>query len=172
MSFYITDEYQQSCPLTPEELEEIIKDITDEAAAYVDCPYEFQVEVTFVSDDAIRDMNRENRDIDKATDVLSFPMLEYENAGDFAFLEDEDIGCFDPDSGELLLGDIVISLDRAMAQAEEYGHSLRREIAFLTAHSMLHLFGYDHMEDAERIEMERMQVEILQRKGYYRDEKA
>ena len=172
MSCFITDEYGKSCPLSIDEMEKIVRDVVDEAVSYMDCPYECQVEVTFVTDDEIRVLNREQRDIDRVTDVLSFPMLEYVTAGDFAFLENEDIGCFEPDSGELLLGDIVISLDRAMAQAEEYGHSLKREIAFLTAHSMLHLFGYDHMEDAERLEMERMQEEILLKKGYVRDENA
>ena len=67
------------------------------------------------------------------------------------------------------MGDIVISVERAREQAEEYGHSLKREIAFLVAHSMLHLFGYDHMDDEERRVMEEMQEEILKRKGYTRD---
>ena len=170
MTCYITNEYENTFPLSQEELEKIIRDVVEEAVDYVDCPYECSVEVTFVTDDAIREMNRENRNIDRATDVLSFPMLEYETPGDFTFLEDEQAGFFDPDSGELLLGDIVISLDRAQAQAEEYGHGIAREVAFLTAHSMLHLFGFDHEEEAEREEMEEKQEEILRRKGYTRDE--
>jgi len=101
--------------------------------------------------------------------VLSFPLLEYPAPADFSFLEDAGVDAFEPDSGELLLGDIVISLDRAMEQAGEYGHSLKREVAFLTAHSMLHLFGYDHVEDEERSVMEKMQEEILEQKGYTRD---
>ena len=72
-------------------------------------------------------------------------------------------------SGELLLGDIVISVERAKEQAKEYGHSLKREMAFLTAHSMLHLMGYDHMEEDERIVMEKKQEEILQNLGITRD---
>ena len=78
--------------------------------------------------------------IDRPTDVLSFPMVEYEEAGQFDFLEDQ-YDCFHPETGELLLGDIVISKDRVIAQAEEYGHEIKREYAFLIAHSMLHLFG-------------------------------
>ena len=86
-------------------------------------------------------------------------------------LEDEDNAAeyFHPETGELILGDIVISVERAKMQAEEYGHSLKREICFLTAHSMLHLFGYDHMEDEERIEMERRQEQILQDLGIIRE---
>ena len=75
---------------------------------------------------------------------------------------------FDPDTGELLMGDIVISVDKVKEQAEKYGHSQTRELAFLVAHSMLHLSGYDHMEDEERIQMEDMQREILERRGYRR----
>ena len=107
-------------------------------------------------------MNREFRNIDRATDVLSFPMLEYEKPGDFSFLEEAENDCFNPDTGELLLGDIVISKDKVLEQAEAYGHSPRRELAFLTAHSMLHLMGYDHMEPEEAAEMERRQAEILE----------
>ena len=79
-----------------------------------------------------------------------------------------DITYFDPDTGELLMGDIVISVDKVKEQAEKYGHSQTRELAFLVAHSMLHLSGYDHMEDDERIQMEDMQREILERRGYRR----
>ena len=76
---------------------------------------------------------------------------------------------FNPETGELLLGDIVISIERAKEQAEEYGHSLKREICFLTAHSMLHLMGYDHMEDEERVIMEQKQEQILNALGITRD---
>ena len=106
-------------------------------------------------------MNRIHRQIDRATDVLSFPMLEYDRPGDFPGLEEAGEDLFDPDSGELVLGDIVISKDRVLAQAEEYGHSVLREYTFLIAHSMLHLFGYDHMEEEERLLMEERQREIM-----------
>ena len=110
--------------------------------------------------DEIQEMNRNFRSIDRSTDVLSFPMIDYEEAGNFDFLEDV-MDAFHPDSGELMLGDIVISKEKVIAQAEEYGHSIEREYAFLIAHSMLHLFGYDHMEEDERIIMEQKQKEIL-----------
>ncbi|WP_337411940.1 rRNA maturation RNase YbeY, partial [[Ruminococcus] torques] len=107
------------------------------------------------------EINRMQRQIDRATDVLSFPMADYETPGDFSHL-DEDAGLFHPDTGELMLGDIVISVDKVFEQAEEYGHSLLREYAFLIAHSMLHLFGYDHMEEVERKELEMHQKKIME----------
>lgn len=153
----------------PSELNEIIENVINEALDYLDCPYECEVDVTIVNNDEIQVLNREQRGIDRPTDVLSFPMVDFEVPGDLSLAEDNPEMYFNPDSGELLLGDIIISMERAEKQAEEYGHSVKREIAFLTAHSMLHLFGYDHMTDDERIEMERMQEEILERKGYTRD---
>ena len=170
MSVFITDEYEKDFPEEQREvLSSIIRDVIDGAISFVDCPYACNVEVTLTDDETIHQINREQREIDAPTDVLSFPLLEYPAPADFSFLEDAGVDAFEPDSGELLLGDIVISLDRAMEQAGEYGHSLKREVAFLTAHSMLHLFGYDHVEDEERSVMEKMQEEILEQKGYTRD---
>ena len=135
---------------------------------YLDCPYEAQVSLLITDNDRIRKINSDNRDIDSATDVLSFPMTQYSTPGDFSFLEEEGIDCFEPDSGELMLGDIVISVEKVKEQAEKFGHSETRELAFLVAHSMLHLSGYDHMEDEERLDMEEKQREILERRGYRR----
>ena len=132
----------------------------------VDTPCEINVLVT--DDASIRAINKAYRNIDKATDVLSFPMCDFETPGDFSHLEETPEEYFDPDTGELLMGDIVISVDKVKEQAEKYGHSQTRELAFLVAHSMLHLSGYDHMEDDERIQMEDMQREILERRGYRR----
>ncbi|MCR4840302.1 MAG: rRNA maturation RNase YbeY [Lachnospiraceae bacterium] len=139
-------------------------------ADYVNVPYEITVSVLLTDDAGIHEINLSERGIDRPTDVLSFPALDYETPGDFSFLEDEASYYFDPDSGELIFGDIVISLDTAGKQAEEYGHSFKREVAFLLTHSMLHLSGYDHMEDEERMEMERMQREILEGLNITRDE--
>ena len=80
-------------------------------------------------------------------------MVEYDIPGDFSCVDEETGDMFNPENGELMLGDIVISKERVIAQAEEYGHSVKREYAFLIAHSMLHLFGYDHMEEGERAVM-------------------
>ena len=128
---------------------------------YIECPYEAEVSLLLTMNDEIQEMNQNFRGIDRATDVLSFPMIDYEEAGNFDFLEEVD-EAFHPDSGELLLGDIVISKEKVISQAEEYGHSIEREYAFLIAHSMLHLFGFDHMEEEERIVMEAKQKEILE----------
>ena len=132
----------------------------------VDTPCEINVLVT--DDASIRAINKAYRNIDKATDVLSFPMCDFETPGDFSHHEETPEEYFDPDTGELLMGYIVISVDKVKEQAEKYGHSQTRELAFLVAHSMLHLSGYDHMEDDERIQMEDMQREILERRGYRR----
>ena len=134
--------------------------VAEASLAYIGCPYETELNMLLTEDEEIRKMNREFRDIDRATDVLSFPAAEFPRPGDFAGAG-EQAGSFDPDTGEFLLGDIVISKERVRAQAEEYGHSVRREFAFLVAHSVLHLCGHDHMEEEERLQMERLQEEIL-----------
>ena len=134
------------------------------------CPYEAEVELILTDGENIRRMNREFRGIDRETDVLSFPMTGFPEPASFDFLETEaGDDCFHPDSGELLLGDIVISVPRAKAQAVEYGHSLKREYAFLIAHSMLHLLGYDHMSPEEAEVMERKQEAALQALGITRE---
>lgn len=165
MNICIEKEYQAAIDI---DYQTIITSVICEAVDYVNCPFECEVNVTITGDEEIRQMNREHRDIDKPTDVLSFPMIEYQNPGDFLGL-DTQWSNFNPDTGELMLGDIVISYDKVLSQSREYQHSVIREIAFLTAHSMLHLFGYDHILDEERMLMEEMQHEILQNLGITRE---
>lgn len=141
--------------------EELATKVIEAALDYEGCPYEIEVNLLLTMNAEIQEMNQNFRQIDRPTDVLSFPMIEYEKAGDFDFLENA-VDAFHPESGELMLGDIVISKEKVISQAEEYGHSVEREYAFLIAHSMLHLFGYDHMEEEERIVMEAKQTEILE----------
>lgn len=145
-------------------LEQIAGEVIIAALDYMKCPYEAEVNLLITDNGPIREMNRNFRNIDRATDVLSFPMIEYEQAGVFDFLEEDERAedCFHPESGELLLGDIVISAEKVLEQAREYGHSVKREYAFLIAHSMLHLMGFDHMEPREAEEMQRRQREILE----------
>lgn len=151
--------------------ESVVEDVVRQSIEMEHCPFECEVNVTFTDNEGIRNMNREFRGLDVPTDVLSFPMVEYHVPADFSALDQETdtAGNFNPETGELLLGDIVISLERAREQAEEYGHSLKREISFLIAHSMLHLFGYDHMEDEERLVMEDKQEAVLQSLGITRE---
>lgn len=148
--------------------EEIIREIVLEALEYEKCPYEAEVNVLLTDNEEIRQMNLEYRGIDSATDVLSFPMVDFEIPASFDHVEEQAEDYFNPETGELLLGDIVISVNKVQEQAETYGHSMERELAFLIAHSMLHLSGYDHMEETERLVMEQKQKEILEKKGYMR----
>ncbi len=157
MTLYYEEEGNVNLPLDSKDLAE---KVIHAALDYAKCPYEAEVNLLLTQNEMIQEMNREFRKIDRPTDVLSFPMAEYKSPGDFASLEDQQ-DCFDPESGELLLGDIVISKDKVLEQAEEFGHSVKREYAFLIAHSMLHLFGYDHIDDDERAVMEEKQREIL-----------
>ncbi len=150
----------------------IINDVVEEAADYEKCPYEIEVNVVLTDNAAIHEVNKEYRQVDSPTDVLSFPMIEYAAPADFESLEEdmeeypEDY--FNPDTGELILGDIMISVEKVMEQADKYGHSEERELAFLTAHSMMHLFGYDHMEEEETKIMEAKQSEVLELLGITR----
>lgn len=150
-------------------VDEVVKAVVDEVLDTEQCPYESQVNVLLTDNEGIRQFNKEYRDIDKETDVLSFPNLDFEVPGDFDIDEDAEADYFDPESGELILGDIIISVDKVKEQAESYGHSRKREFAFLVAHSMLHLSGYDHMEPEEALVMEKKQEAVLQKLGITRD---
>ena len=133
------------------------------------CPWDAQVNLVLTDNEEIKRVNTEFRGIERATDVLSFPMADYPVPGDFSDIEERDPDAFHPETGELMLGDIIISMDRVYEQAESYNHSNTRELAFLVAHSMLHLFGYDHIDEEERKQMEDLQEQILNEKGYTRD---
>lgn len=151
------------------DFKKIIEDVVNAALDFEDCPYEVELNVILTSNDEIALINRDYRDIFRPTDVLSFPMVDYVAPGDFTQLdtyEEEDY--FNPESGELMLGDIIISMDKVVEQAEKYNHSRERELGFLVAHSMLHLFGYDHMEPEETEVMEVKQSNILKLIGLTR----
>lgn len=168
MTINIENEYGKEFDFDTDKL---IESVILKALDYAGCPYEACVNVLITDDDSIHEINREYRQIDRPTDVLSFPMAEYEVAGNFDFLEGDDaFDCFDPESGEFILGDIILSGDRIISQAEEYGHSIKREMSFLVAHSMFHLFGYDHMTEEEAADMERMQESVLKELGITRKE--
>lgn len=165
MTINVEYEAEKRLPLP---CEEIIERVVLAALDYEKCPYEAEVNVLLTDNPEIQRINREFRGIDRETDVLSFPMGDFETPSDFERLEEQSEDYFNPETGELLLGDIVISVDKVEEQAEKYGHSTERELAFLVAHSMLHLCGYDHMEEEERLVMERKQEEILAGEGFTR----
>ena len=145
------------------EMRDLVRSAAGAALEYMDFPKNVEISVMFTDNENIRELNNMHRGIDRATDVLSFPLFEYDENGDIT----EDDLDFNP-NGEMLLGDIVISLETASRQAQEYGHSFEREIGFLTVHSMLHLFGYDHMTPEDEEEMFGYQREILDRMGLKR----
>lgn len=139
--------------------------------------HDVEVSITFADEDSIREINKEFRDIVKSTDVLSFPMIEYDP--DYSRISDrkeemydfvnDNIDIINPDSDEIILGDIVLCIPILLNQAKEYNHSILREYAFLIVHSMLHLLGFDHIEEDERIIMENKQKEILESLNITRD---
>lgn len=159
----ISIENEQDKQEISDDTENTIRRVILKTLEFEECDFDAEVSVTIVDNEAIREINREQRDIDSATDVLSFPMLYFDDNGDIIDSE------YDTDGDFLMLGDIVISAERAMEQAVEYGHGFKREIAFLTVHSMLHLLGYDHVDDpeGERIMFEK-QEKILELLGITR----
>lgn len=158
MTFYVENETGVEFSF---EIEALLEQLMNEVLDREGCPYEAQVNLFLTDNEGIRQYNREYRQIDNATDVLSFPMLEFEQEGDFSAAEENGADCFEPESGELMLGDIVISVEKIKEQAKEFGHSEKREMAFLITHSLLHLCGYDHMKPEEAAVMERKQEEVL-----------
>ena len=149
------------------EYEELAKKVVQKVLDMEGCPYDAQVNLVLTDNEEIQRVNTEFREIAAPTDVMSFPMIPFEKPADYAIVE-EDQSYFDLDTDELLLGDIMISVDKVFAQAEEYGHSVTREFCFLVAHSMLHLLGYDHMTPEEAVVMENKQRTALDELGITR----
>ncbi|WP_294133672.1 rRNA maturation RNase YbeY [uncultured Clostridium sp.] len=145
-----------------DELINIINEVCEQSLKAEEMNVPYQISLLFVDNEEIREINRETRGIDKATDVLSFPMLEYPK--DKVFKEvykDTKFNEIYLDGDELVLGDMVLSLERAKEQSIEYNHSFNREVCYLVVHSILHLLGYDHMEDEEKKRMRKREEEIL-----------
>ena len=152
------------------DIEELASSVAKAVLESEGCPFEVQAGLIITDDEGIRTMNRDFREIDSPTDVLSFPNISYDEPGDFSVCDSEQrIDIEDPDTGLIAFGDIVINADRVRKQALEYGHSDKREFAFLVAHSMLHLCGYDHMEEEEARIMEEKQEAVLSGLGITRD---
>lgn len=162
MTVFFEDEANISFDFDPlRQLEKVISFVKE----HVGCPYDVEVSVTLVDKPSIWEINAQHRGMDRPTDVLSFPMMEYDEPADFegpAFCSTVAIS---PDTDELVLGDIVLCSQIVKEQAEEYGHSEMREFTFLSVHSMLHLFGYDHISENDRMVMEGKQREIMEGLG-------
>lgn len=153
---FLSNEQEKMAP--PEDIEHLIEICTAAALEEEGIDDTAEVSVTLVDNEGIRELNKEHRDIDRETDVLSFP------------LGDDDGYEVDPDNDAIMLGDIVISLEKAAQQAQEYGHSYRREVAFLITHSLFHLLGYDHVNsEEEEKEMFGKQDKVLDKLGITRD---
>ena len=166
MTSYVENETEMTFPF---DCREILESVMEEVLTSENCPYEAQVNLLITDNDGIQEYNRQFRDKDRPTDVLSFPMIPFRTEADFSVAEEAEADYFDPDSGELILGDIIISAERVFQQAESFGHSPKREFAFLTAHSLLHLCGYDHMVPEEAAVMEKKQEAVLEKLGITRD---
>jgi probable rRNA maturation factor len=139
-------------------LEGVIKFALKEEEVAIEC----EVSLVFVDNDEIKEINNDTRKINKETDVLSFPMLEYENKKVFKEVyKNHKFSPSDFDGDELVLGDIVLSLEKALEQSVEFNHSYEREASYLVVHSVLHLLGYDHMTDEEKQIMRKREEEIL-----------
>ena len=164
MTELLIENEQDKIALTDELIHQI-KRVCDRVLESEECNFDAQISITFADNAAIRRINREQRGIDRPTDVLSFPMLEFDEEGN-AQGDYE----YDYDTGLVILGDIVISMEKAAEQAENFGHSFLREVCFLTVHSMLHLLGYDHVDDPRgEAVMNEKQEKILQELGITRD---
>ncbi len=131
--------------------EEIVLKVAEETFKVHNIKKDAEISVVFTDDEEIKEINNNFRNIDSSTDVLSFPQYEFDEEGDVSHITD----------GVLILGDVIISLERAKAQSLEFNHSLNREVGYLTAHSMLHLLGYDHMEDDEKARMRQKEEQIM-----------
>ena len=156
-----TDNRQEKIEVT-EELVKELEHTIEFALKEEEVNIPFEISLLFVDNDEIREIKNETRNIDKETDVLSFPMLDYPK--DKAFKDVYKNYEFDEtymDGEELVLGDIVLSLEKALEQSKEYNHSFKREASYLVVHSVLHLLGYDHMEEDEKKVMRKREEEIL-----------
>lgn len=164
---YIDDRQEKIKPT--EELIDKIKATIDFALKEEGVKVPYQISLLFVDNEEIRTINKENRNIDRETDVLSFPMLDYEKDKvykDMYLYYDFDETFMDGD--ELVLGDIVLSLEKALEQSKEYNHSFEREASYLVVHSVLHLLGYDHMEEEEKKIMRNEEEKILSKMNIVR----
>lgn len=166
MQLYLENESEISFDFNTED---IAQKVINKVLEIEKCPFDTEVNLLITDNEGIREYNASMRDIDKPTDVLSFPGLFFEEPSAFTIPKEEEADYTNPENGLIILGDIIISADKVLSQAQEYGHSPKREFAFLVAHSMYHLCGYDHMTPEEAGVMEKKQEEILRMLQITRD---
>lgn len=153
---------RQELIVVDDKLSETIDSIIDYALKEEQVLVPYEVSVIYVDNETIREINEDTRGIDKATDVLSFPILDYRDKMVFKnCYQGYEFSQIDLNEGNLVLGDIVLSLERAKEQSEDFGHSFQREVCYLIIHSILHLLGYDHMVDEDKNIMRAREEEIL-----------
>ena len=153
-----------------EKLVDLLKNVIEFALKEEEVDVECEVSLLFVDNDEMREINNETRGIDRATDVLSFPMLDYENKKVFKEMyKNYEFSQSDCDGEELVLGDVVLSLEKALEQSKEFNHSFEREASYLVVHSILHLLGYDHMEEDDKVIMRKREEEILNKLNITRE---
>lgn len=151
------------------DLKEVAQKVCEQVLKQENCPFDAEVSLVVTDAEEVHRLNREFRGIDRTTDVLSFPAVDFEAPADFSLALEDESSYVDPETGRLMLGDIVINAEKVREQAAEYGHSELREFAFLTAHSMLHLCGYDHIDPEDAALMEPRQDLAMQELGIGRE---
>lgn len=151
-----------------DELTDLLRNSAENALKELCFNYDFEVNIYFTSNNELRDINREQRGIDKETDVLSFPMLEFNGVpyDSKTFIPQEED--YNPESRRIMLGDMIISLEKVKSQSIEYGHSFEREAVYLLVHSLLHLLGYDHIDEEDKAVMRKKEEEIMNILKIYR----
>lgn len=165
MTFYVDNEIAAEYPF---DIEKTVESAVIAALKHEQCKYDAEINVLITDAEKMREYNLCHREIDAATDVLSFPAVDYIHPADFTIAEENRNSYFNPETNELILGDIILCHDRILSQANDYGHSILREFTFLIVHSMLHLLGYDHMNEEDEKLMFLHQDQIMNELGITR----
>lgn len=165
MTFYVENEINAEYPF---DIDKTVETAVKTALKHEHCKYDAEINVLITDAEKMREYNLCHRGIDATTDVLSFPAVDYIQPADFTVAEEDRNSYFNPETNELILGDIILCHDRILSQANDYGHSVLREFTFLIVHSMLHLLGYDHMTKDDEKLMFSHQEEIMNELGISR----
>ncbi|MBQ1171231.1 MAG: rRNA maturation RNase YbeY [Lachnospiraceae bacterium] len=165
MTFYVENEINAEYPF---DIEKTIESAVRTTLKHEQCQYDAEINVLITDAEKMREYNLCHRGIDSTTDVLSFPAVDYIRPADFTIAQEDKNSYFNPETNELMLGDIILCHDKILSQANDYGHSILREFTFLIVHSMLHLLGYDHMNEEDEKLMFLHQNQIMNELGITR----